>query len=38
MVQGRFPLREFERMIREGIVQDVVTISAFAMARLKGLV
>ena len=38
MIQGQFPLAEFERMIRDGVVRDVVTISAFAMARLKGLV
>ena len=38
MVQGQFPLAEFERMIREGIVRDVVTIAAFAMVRLHGLV
>ena len=38
MVQGQFPLAEFERMIRDGIVQDVITITAFAMARLKGLI
>ena len=38
MIQGRFPLAEFERMIRDGIVRDAVTISAYAMARLKGLV
>jgi 8-oxo-dGTP pyrophosphatase MutT (NUDIX family) len=36
MVQGQFPLAEFERMIRDGVVQDVTTISAFAIARLKG--
>jgi 8-oxo-dGTP pyrophosphatase MutT (NUDIX family) len=38
MIQGQFPLAEFERMIAEGVVQDVITISAFAMARLKGLI
>ncbi len=38
MVQGQFPLAEFERMIRDGVVQDVITIGAFAMARLKGLI
>jgi 8-oxo-dGTP pyrophosphatase MutT (NUDIX family) len=38
MVQGQYPLAEFERMIRDGIVQDVITITAFAMARLKGLI
>jgi ADP-ribose pyrophosphatase len=38
MVQGQFPLAEFERMIRDGVVQDVITITAFAMARLKGLI
>ena len=38
MVQGQFPLAEFERMIREGIVRDAVTISAFAMARLGGFI
>jgi 8-oxo-dGTP pyrophosphatase MutT (NUDIX family) len=38
LVQGKFPVAEFERMIRGGIVRDVVTISAFAMARLKGLI
>ena len=38
MIQGQFPLAEFERMIRDGIVRDVITISAFTMARLKGLV
>ena len=37
MVQGQFQLAEFERMIRDGIVRDAVTISAFAMARLRGL-
>jgi 8-oxo-dGTP pyrophosphatase MutT (NUDIX family) len=37
MIQGRFPLGEFERMVRDGVVQDVITISAFALARLKGL-
>ena len=36
MVQGQFPLAEFERMIRDGVVRDVTTISAFAIARLKG--
>ncbi len=38
MIRGRFTLAEFERMIREGVVQDVITISAFAIARLKGFV
>jgi 8-oxo-dGTP pyrophosphatase MutT (NUDIX family) len=38
LIQGQFPLAEFERMIRDGLVRDVVTISAFAMARLKGLI
>jgi 8-oxo-dGTP pyrophosphatase MutT (NUDIX family) len=38
MIRGQFPLAKFERMIRDGIVRDVVTISAFAMARLKGLI
>jgi ADP-ribose pyrophosphatase len=38
MVQGQFPLAEFERMIRDGVVRDVITISAFALARLKGLI
>jgi 8-oxo-dGTP pyrophosphatase MutT (NUDIX family) len=38
MTQGQFPLAEFERMIRDGVVRDVVTISAFALARLKDLV
>jgi ADP-ribose pyrophosphatase len=38
MVQGQFSVAEFERMIRDGVVQDVITISAFAMARLKGFI
>jgi 8-oxo-dGTP pyrophosphatase MutT (NUDIX family) len=38
MIQGQFPLAEFERMIRDGVVRDVITISAFALARLRGLV
>jgi hypothetical protein len=38
MIHGQFPLAEFERMIRAGVVRDVVTISTFALARLRGLV
>jgi 8-oxo-dGTP pyrophosphatase MutT (NUDIX family) len=38
MVQGQFPLVAFERMIRDGVVRDAVTISAFTMARLRGLI
>ena len=37
MVNGQFQLAEFERMILDGTVRNAVTISAFAMARLRGL-
>ncbi|MCB8879142.1 NUDIX hydrolase [Acidisoma cellulosilytica] len=37
MVLGRFPIAEVERMIRDGVIRDAVTIAAFAQARLSGL-
>jgi ADP-ribose pyrophosphatase len=33
-----FPLAEFERMMREGVIQDGVTVGVFGLMRLKGLV
>lgn len=32
-----FPLAEFERMLRDGVIQDGVTLAAFGVLRLKGL-
>jgi 8-oxo-dGTP pyrophosphatase MutT (NUDIX family) len=37
MVLGRFKIAEVERMIRDGVIQDAITIAAFAQARLLGL-
>ncbi|MCB8873866.1 NUDIX domain-containing protein [Acidisoma silvae] len=37
MVLGRFKIADFERMIRDGVIRDAITISAFAQARLLGL-
>jgi ADP-ribose pyrophosphatase len=36
MVLGRFKLAEVERMIRDGVIRDAITIAAFAQARLLG--
>ncbi|WP_157271560.1 NUDIX domain-containing protein [Azohydromonas aeria] len=33
-----FPLAEFERMLRDGVIQDGVTLAAFGALRLKGLI
>jgi 8-oxo-dGTP pyrophosphatase MutT (NUDIX family) len=38
MIAGQFPLAEFERMIRDGVIWDAITIAAFGMIRLHGLV
>ena len=37
MVLGRFSVPEVERMIRDGVIRDAITIAAFAQARLLGL-
>ncbi|WP_298232300.1 NUDIX hydrolase [uncultured Azohydromonas sp.] len=33
-----FPLPEFENMLRDGVIQDGVTMAVFGLLRLKGLV
>lgn len=37
MVLGRFSIATVERMIRDGVLRDAISIAAFAQARLKGL-
>jgi ADP-ribose pyrophosphatase len=37
MIARDVPLAELETMIREGVVQDAMTISAFGLLRIKGL-
>jgi 8-oxo-dGTP pyrophosphatase MutT (NUDIX family) len=37
MITGHFALAEFERMIRDGVIRDAITIAAFGMIRLHGL-
>lgn len=38
MIARSFPLAEFEAMIRDGTVCESITLSAWALARLKGLI
>lgn len=37
MRAGAFPVAEVERMMRDGVIRDALTIAAFAQARLRGL-
>lgn len=37
LVTRVFPLREVERMIRDGEIKDATTVAAFGLLRLKGL-
>jgi len=37
LVSRAFPLAEVERMIRDGVIDDQSTISAFSLLRLKGM-
>ncbi len=36
MVLGRFTVAGVERMIRDGVIRDAITVAAFAQARLGG--
>jgi ADP-ribose pyrophosphatase len=38
MITRRFPLAAFEAMVRDGRIREAMTISAFGLLRLKGLV
>ena len=38
MISQAFPLLEFEDMVRNGVVQESMTLAAFAMLRLKSLI
>ena len=38
MISQAFPLLEFEDMVRDGVVQESMTLAAFAMLRLKSLI
>ncbi|NML14506.1 NUDIX domain-containing protein [Azohydromonas caseinilytica] len=38
MICKPFPLAEFERMLREGVIQDGTTMAVFGLLRLKGLI
>ncbi|HVT28226.1 MAG TPA: hypothetical protein VHA53_05890 [Nitrolancea sp.] len=37
LVTAAFPLREVERMIRDGGIKDATTVAAFGLLRLKGV-
>lgn len=37
LVSQAFPLAEFERMVADGTIRDAVTVAAFGLMRLKGL-
>jgi ADP-ribose pyrophosphatase len=38
MVARSFALSEFEAMIADGTIADAVTVAAFGLLRLKGLI
>ncbi|HEY0422561.1 MAG TPA: NUDIX hydrolase [Rhodopila sp.] len=38
MIARTFALAEFEAMVREGLVREAMTISAFGLLRVKGLI
>jgi 8-oxo-dGTP pyrophosphatase MutT (NUDIX family) len=37
MVTGAFPVAEFEAMIRDGVIRDVITIAVYGMLKIRGL-
>jgi len=37
MVTGAFPVAEFERMIRDGVIRDAITIAVYGMLKIRGL-
>ena len=37
MITRAFPLIEVEGMIREGVITDSITVAAFGLLRLQGL-
>lgn len=37
LITARFPVAEFESMISSGVIKDATTISAYGLAKLKGI-
>jgi ADP-ribose pyrophosphatase len=38
MIMRDYPLAEVEAMIRSGVIRDAMSISAFGLLRVKGLI